>query len=91
MGLLPRKDCFCSETQTYTDVTSEGHLRSREARLLQPDIVTAISAFATWGRIQNGENNPMHSSRQELGRWSGGRAGNGAGAKVLWQEFYLNI
>jgi hypothetical protein len=77
--------------QTYTDVTSEGHLRSREARLLQPDNVTAISAFATWGRIQNGENNPMHSSRQALRSGSGARAENGFEAKVQWQEFCLNI
>jgi hypothetical protein len=34
-------------------------------RLLQPDIVAAISAFGAMGRIQNVKNNPMHSSRQE--------------------------
>jgi hypothetical protein len=51
--------------QTYTDVRLEGHLRSREARLLQPDKVAAISAF---GSCKNAKTTPMHSSRHDLGR-----------------------
>jgi hypothetical protein len=52
--------------QTYTDGRSEGHQRSREARLLQPDKVTAISAFGEIDPIQNLKNNPMHRSLQTV-------------------------
>jgi len=44
--------------QTYTDVGPEGHLRSREARLLQPDNVAAISAFGEIRRTRNARTTP---------------------------------
>jgi hypothetical protein len=55
--------------QTYTDGRLEGHLRSREARLLQPDKFAAISAFDRRAGFKNVKNNPMRSSRQGTRRW----------------------
>src|SRR6266700_987710 len=74
MGLLPRKVCFCCETQTYTDGRLEGHLRSREASLIAAGHRCGNIGFGRdTGSAQKRENNPMHSSRQGLSGMRGER------------------
>ncbi|MGY4332919.1 hypothetical protein ACVWWG_007336 [Bradyrhizobium sp. LB7.2] len=70
MGLLPRKVCCCSEMQTIRTSGQKVICDLAKPRLLQPDIVTAISAFGCMDRNLNCENNPMHSSCRELGRYA---------------------
>jgi hypothetical protein len=57
--------------QTYTDGRHKVICDLARPRLLQPDKVTAISAFGEIGRMQNLKNNPMHSC---VKRRDGGRA-----------------
>ncbi|WP_045007325.1 hypothetical protein [Bradyrhizobium sp. LTSP857] len=64
MGLLPQTFVFVVRRKPIRTEGLKVICDLAKPRLLQPDIVAAISAFGAMGRIQNVKNNPMHSSRQ---------------------------
>src|SRR6187399_2862599 len=64
MGQLPRKFVVVLRRKPIRTEALKVICDLARPRLLQPDKVTAISAFGEMGRTQNLNNNPMHSSRQ---------------------------